>query len=250
MLQASQVCFSYNDHPVLADIDLHLRGGELCAILGNNGAGKSTLIKCLLGILHPQHGTVIVGDTDGAQLSRREMARRVAYVSQRGDGGERLTVFDIVLMGRRPHITWAVTDHDLHVVESIMRSLDLERFALRHLDELSGGEAQKVVMARALAQEPRVLLLDEPTSNLDLRNQLDVMRAVKHAVKERGIAALMAVHDVTLALRFADRFMLLKGGHILACGGPEVITAKNLEETYGVPVSVQQADGHKLVVPK
>lgn len=250
MLRAQGIRFGYGRQPVLMGIDLNVESGELCSILGNNGAGKSTLLKCLVGILHQQGGAVLVDGDDAADLKRMEMARRMAYVAQRGDGAARLTVFDTVLMGRRPHITWGVTKRDLSVVQETMEAMGLGGFALRYIDELSGGEFQKVVIARALAQEPRVLLLDEPTSNLDLRNQLEVMRTVKRAVEERGIAAVMAIHDINLALRFSDRFILLEGGNVLACGGHEVIRPENIERTYGVRVSMERVDGYNMIVPE
>jgi iron complex transport system ATP-binding protein len=242
--------FGYDHREVLRDVGFRVAGGEVCSVLGNNGAGKSTLLKCLLGILRPQAGSVELDGRDAARLSRREVARHMAYVAQQSEARERLTVFDTVLMGRRPHISWGVTERDLDVVQEIMGALDLDRLAMRHTDELSGGEAQKVAIARALAQEPRVLLLDEPTSNLDLRNQLEVLRTVRRAAEDRGIAALMAIHDINLALRFSDRFLLLKDGAILACGGPEVITQETIEETYGVRVSIEGANGGRMVVPR
>lgn len=250
MLKARGIRFAYGRHPVLKGVDLQLESGELCSILGNNGAGKSTLLKCLVGILRQQEGAVLVDGNDAAGLKRMEMARRMAYVAQRGEGAARLTVFDTVLMGRRPHIAWGVTERDLCVVEEIMEAMGLGGFALRYIDELSGGEFQKVVIARALAQEPRVLLLDEPTSNLDLKNQVEVMRTVKRAVEERGIAALMAIHDINLALRFSDRFILLENGSVLACGCQEVIHPENIERTYGVKVSMERVGGRNMIVPE
>jgi iron complex transport system ATP-binding protein len=249
MLQASGLYFSYGRRTVLQGIDLKVREGELCSILGNNGAGKSTLLKCLAGILRPRQGAIYLGGDDRSSLSRRDAARLLAYVSQRDTRQARLTVFDAVLMGRRPYITWGVKAQDLAVVERVIQALELEELALRSIDELSGGEYQKVVIARALAQEPRILLLDEPTSNLDLRNQLEVMQTVRQAVEERGISALMAIHDLNLALRFSDRFLLLHGGAILASGGPEVISPGNIESTYGVRARVEGSDGEMTVTP-
>jgi iron complex transport system ATP-binding protein len=249
MLQARGVCFSYGRRAVLRGIDLGVKEGELCSVLGNNGAGKSTLLKCLAGILHPRRGAIYLGGDDRTSLGRREAARRLAYVSQGNGRQARLTVFDAVLMGRRPYITWGVEARDLEVVERVIEALELEELVLRGVDELSGGEYQKVIIARALAQEPRVLLLDEPTSNLDLRNQLEVMQTVRRAVEERGISALMAIHDLNLALRFSDSFLLLHGGVVLASGGREVISPDNIESTYGVRVRVEGSYGEATVTP-
>lgn len=249
MLAVEGIVFSYGARLVLDSVSLEVAGGEICSIMGNNGAGKSTLLKCILGVLRPRAGVVYLSGDDASRMARMEPARRMGYVAQRDGQGARLTVFDAVLMGRRPHIGWAAGARDLEVVEEVIGELDLGRLALRHLDELSGGELQKVMIARALAQEPGILLLDEPTSNLDLRNQLEVMETLGRAVEERGITALMAIHDVNLALRFSSKFVLLCGGSVFACGGPEVIDEESMEKVYGVKVEVETRGGFKMVVP-
>ncbi len=249
MLAVDGIRFAYNAKPILDGVSFDVARGELCSILGNNGAGKSTLLKNLLGILQPQEGSVFIEEEDAARLSRMEMARRMGYVAQRESTSARLTVFDAVLMGRRPHINWGASAKDLEVVQEVLGALELEPLSLRYLDQLSGGEMQKVVIARALAQEPGIILLDEPTSNLDLRNQLEVMETVRRAVVERSIAALMAIHDVNLALRFSHKFMLLKDGVIIDCGGAEVITRQSMLKVYGVRVEVENLGERKIVIP-
>ncbi len=249
MLQTKNIFFSYGSGPVLEGIDLLVREGELCAVLGNNGAGKSTLLKCITGILQPQKGSVYLGGDESSFLSRRETALRLGYVPQREVCRARVTVFDAVLMGRKPHITWGAQDRDLQTVEEVIDILGLEELALRYIDELSGGEYQKVVIARALAQEPRVLLLDEPTSNLDLKNQLEVLETIREAVEDRGISTLMAIHDLNLAMRFADRFVFLHNGKVLSAGGDEVLTPYNIELTYGVQVEIHGTNGSRSIIP-
>ncbi|MBC7335865.1 MAG: ABC transporter ATP-binding protein, partial [Clostridia bacterium] len=193
-------------------------------------------------------GTILVEEKDLAALGRREVARRLGYVAQRHES-TRFTVFDAVLLGRKPHIKWGPTARDLEIVRNVLQALGMEELSLRYLDELSGGELQKVVIARALAQEPRVLLLDEPTSNLDLKNQFEVLRIVKEAARERNIAVVVVMHDLNLALRFADKFLLLKNGTIFACGGMEVVTPENIAGVYGVRVAVERLADIPVVVP-
>lgn len=248
ILTVEGVEFSYNSHPVLKDVRFDVHRGELFSILGNNGAGKSTLLRCLNRILTPRAGTILVEGEDLSALSRLEVARRVGYVAQRHESS-RITVFDAVLLGRRPYIKWDATEKDLAIVREVLAVLGLEEFSLRYLDELSGGELQKVIIARALAQEPRVLLLDEPTSNLDLKNQYEVLKIVKKAARERSVAVVVVMHDLNLALRFADRFLLLKDGVIYACGGREVITPENIAGVYGIPVAVERLGDVPVVVP-
>lgn len=250
ILKVEGLHFRYNSHPVLKGVALEVARGQLCAVLGNNGAGKSTLLRCLARILRAQGGSVYVDGNDIGRLGARELARRLSYVAQRGAEGGRYTVFDAVLQGRKPHLGWAVSPADLRVVEEVLQALHLEEFSLRHLAELSGGELQKVMIARALAQEPKVLLLDEPTSNLDLRNQLEVMDLVRTMTEHRSMAVLIAIHDINLALRFSDKFLLLREGAIFASGGEEALSRKNIEETYGVAVRLVKDKDGTLVVPR
>ncbi|HHW41666.1 MAG TPA: ABC transporter ATP-binding protein [Syntrophomonadaceae bacterium] len=248
ILSVDGVEFSYNSRPVLRDVRFAVNRGELFSILGNNGAGKSTLLRCLNRIIRPRAGSILIEKEDLFALTRREVARQVGYVAQRHESA-RVTVFDAVLLGRKPHIRWDATARDLEIVREVLAVLGMEEFSLRYLDELSGGELQKVIIARALAQEPRVLLLDEPTSNLDLKNQFEVLQIVKRAARERNIAVVVVMHDLNLALRFADKFLLLKNGAVFACGGREVMTPENIAGVYGVPVAVERMADVPVVVP-
>ncbi|OAT81321.1 ABC transporter ATP-binding protein [Desulfotomaculum copahuensis] len=248
ILTVDGVEFSYNGHPVLRGINFAVARGEVVSILGNNGAGKSTLLKCLNKILKPQRGSVLIEDDALYRLNRLQIAQRVGYVAQKYES-TRFTVFDAVLLGRKPHIKWEATAKDLEIVRRVLKQLGLEAFSLRYLDELSGGELQKVVIARALAQEPRVLLLDEPTSNLDLKNQLEVLKTVRKAAHEQNIAAVVVMHDLNLALRFSDKFLLLKNKTTFACGGMEIITPENIAGVYGVPVAVEKMGAVPVIVP-
>jgi iron complex transport system ATP-binding protein len=160
-----------------------------------------------------------------------------------------MTVFNSVLLGRKPYIQWDITQRDMAIAAQALATLGLSDYALRFLDELSGGELQKVVIARALAQEPEVLLMDEPTSSLDLKNQLEVLKLIRQITRERGIAAVVALHDLNLALRFADRFVLLKEKRIFAAGGAEVMTPETIEAVYAVPVAMTSHNGNRFVIP-
>ncbi len=248
ILDVDGVAFTYRSSPVIQDITFDLRPHQVLAILGPNGVGKTTLLKCMNAILRPKAGSVLIEGADILTTDRMEIARKVGYVPQRCEAG-RMTVFDAVLLGRRPHIGWDVTEKDIRIVEAAVRMLNLEDLALRYIDEMSGGELQKVSIARALVQEPRVLLLDEPTSSLDLKNQLDILGIVRKVTTEHDVAAVMTMHDLNMALRYADRFILLKDGVIHAAGGPGVVTAEVIEAVYGVRVTVERYNGFRFVVP-
>jgi len=248
ILRVDGVAFSYNSTPVLEDIAFAVRPGEFLAVLGNNGAGKSTLLKCINRILRPHRGAVLLDENDTHGLTRTQLARQLGYVPQRTEA-TRMTVYDTVLLGRKPHISWDTCCHDYDVVERVLSQLGLEDLALRYIDELSGGELQKTIIARAIAQEPRVLLLDEPTANLDLRNQLDVLETVKQVTEIEGVAVIAVMHDVNLALRYADEFLFLSHGEVYACGNKDVVTPANVSHIYGVPVDVISVNDVRLVVP-
>lgn len=218
ILSVRGLAFKYTSRSVLKDINFSVEKGECAALLGTNGAGKSTLLKCIDRILKAQYGTALIEKNEIFKLSPIKLAQRVGYVSQQ-QTSVRTTVFDSVLLGRKPYIKWNASKEDISIANMAIEALELEDYSLRFLDELSGGELQKVVIARAIAQKPEILLLDEPTSNLDLKNQLEVIRIINRIVKTQGIAAVMIVHDLNLAIRFADKFIMLKDGTIFAAGG-------------------------------
>jgi iron complex transport system ATP-binding protein len=248
ILKVQDIGFRYNSHPVLRDVAFELPPGQILGVLGVNGAGKSTLLKCINQIVRPHVGSVLLDGVDVLSLSGDAVARRIGYVPQRY-AEERVTVFDAVLLGRKPHIKWAATEKDLEVVERLLTLMGLEAHALRPISTLSGGEAQKVIIARALAQEPKVLLLDEPTSSLDLRNQLEVMNLVATVVSSQQVSAIVAIHDLNLALRFVDRFIILKDGSIHAKGIKEALTPEVIEEVYGVHSILRTVEGYPVIIP-
>lgn len=240
--------FSYPSHKVLKDVTFSLEKGECLAILGTNGTGKSTLLKSINRILKPEKGTVTIDGDVVQTMKRTKLAQKIGYVSQ-SNQSFRTTVFDTVLIGRKPYIKLDVTKKDLDIVNKAIEIMELEEYSLRYIDELSGGEFQKVIIARALAQEPDILMFDEPTSSLDLKNQLEVINIIKKVVEEKGISAIVTIHDLNLALRFADKFILLKDGKIYAAGGMEIITPKNIEKVYSVPVTITKVENKSVIVP-
>ena len=248
MLEARELRYAYGRREVLRGVSLQVGRGQVLAVMGGNGAGKSTLLKCLNRILPLAGGAVRLDGADLARLPRHQIARRVAYLPQRQEP-DQLTVFDSVLLGRRPHIAWSASRRDHRVVEQALDNLGLAHLAGRRMDQLSGGEAQKVALARALAQEPDLLLMDEPTSSLDLYNQLEWADLVWGLVRRRGLAAVVALHDLALALRLADRLALLKDGRVHSdCPVGELHEA-DIAQVYGVRVRLTTVDGWPAVVP-
>ncbi|MFW5640264.1 MAG: ABC transporter ATP-binding protein [Thermodesulfobacteriota bacterium] len=250
MLRVQDIRVGYkNGQLVLSDLGFELGAGEMLAILGPNGVGKTTLLRCINAMIRPWTGAVQVADVDVYRMSAGEIARHLGYVAQRNDAG-RMTAFDAVLLGRKPHLRWKVGREDMAKVAGALHQLGLEDLALRHIDELSGGELQKVCIARALVQEPKVLLLDEPTSSLDLKNQLDILHTIGRVVKEHRIAAVMTMHDLNLAFRFADRFLFLKKGRVFANARLDQVDADMVAAVYGVHVDILRHNGQMVIIPK
>lgn len=248
MLEVENINYSYSNKDVLKEVSFSLGEGEILFIIGPNGSGKTTLLKCLNGILKPK-GAVFVEKIDLRKLSQKEIAKKFGYVPQRGEISF-LTVFDAILLGRRPYIGWEASRRDIEIVEETIRMLKIEHLAFRMLNELSGGELQLVLIARALAQEPKYLLLDEPTNNLDIRNQIEVMRIIKNVVKEKRISAIITMHDINLALNYAEKVLVLKDGKIFAFGGRESINEEVLSAVYGIRAEIVNYDGKILFVPE
>lgn len=249
VLSVNKVEFSYGSVPVLCDVNFEVKKGDFISILGVNGSGKSTLMKCINRILRFKEGMIFVEDRDLKQMKAIEIAQKIGYVPQTSEKGF-VTVFDAVLLGRKPYIKWDVSQKDIELTEEILKIMGLEEYSLRYINELSGGELQKVVIARALVQEPQILLLDEPTSDLDLKNQLEVMKILKEVSSTKNIASVVVMHDINLALRYSDKFIILKDGQVFTSGGKEVITPEIIKKTYGVDVHVTNFEGIPVVIPK
>lgn len=247
-LSINGIEFSYASKKILKNVSFNVNEGEVFSILGVNGSGKSTLLKCINRILNPKKGTVLIDNFNIKEMDNSELAKYIGYVPQKSSGNY-MTVFDTVLLGRKPHIKWEVSKRDLEVVHEVLKLLELEDYMLKYTKELSGGELQKVIIGRALVQEPKLLLLDEPTNNLDIKNQLEVMEIIRNISKSKDITSILVMHDLNLALRFSDKFALLKNGKIYAVGGEEVITPENIKSIYGVEVHIEDVRGYPIVVP-
>ncbi|MCX7822148.1 MAG: ABC transporter ATP-binding protein [Syntrophobacterales bacterium] len=251
IIKVEDIYFKYpSGGTVLNGISFEIKKGECVALLGVNGAGKSTLLKCINAILSPYKGVVYINGEGISSWGRRRIAQHIAYVPQRSQDSD-LTVFEMIALGRKPYIDWALSEEDYQIIDDVITSLGLQNFTLKRVSELSGGEFQKVMIGRALAQTPDVFLMDEPTNHLDIKNQLDVMRTIRKITKSRipSVATIVCLHDINLALRFADRLLFLKDGLIWSIVTPEELDPKIVFNVYGVPVSIVKSKGYNVVVP-
>ena len=223
MVEVKDITFSYGKHSILKGISFSAEPGDCVGILGNNGVGKSTLITCMNSIRKPDGGSVLINGKSIFEMSRLELARNVAYVAQKNELSQ-TTVYDAILLGRKPYMTWSMNCADYALCDEMMERIGMTDFKLRNINELSGGEVQKVMLARAFVQQPKLLLLDEPTSNLDPRNQYEMMKLVRQMALEQGISVLVVIHDLNLALRYCNRFLFIKDGSVYDYGDGSVVT--------------------------
>ena len=248
MLQVHELTFSYGAQRIFKDVSLQLAKGHIVCVAGPNGTGKTTLVKCIAGIFKPQAGSVSIDGVDVRHMDRRAIASSLGYVPQSILAKFPATVFEAVLSGRRPHMSWRPSPADMEKAAEKLAQLGLEHLAMRDMACLSGGQAQKVMLARALAQETPYLLLDEPTSSLDVRHQLDILETIAALACEKGLGVLMIVHDLNLAARYCDHMLMLHQGGVYASGRPEeVITAKTMADVYGVQADIRHNYGHVFV---
>lgn len=253
-LEAHDLTLGYRNTAVLRDLRLAVRPGRVLALAGPNGAGKTTILRGLARLLRPQRGTVLLDGRDLAQLSERDIARRLGLVPQNETSEWPLTVEQVVMLGRAAHRGWfmpyTATDH--RAVDDALAQTGLTPLRARLLSELSGGERQRVLIARALAQQPATILLDEPTAHLDLRYQAAVLGLVRRLAHEHGLAIVVSLHDLNLVALYADQVALIADGGLLAEGSPaEVLTSDYLQRAYGVPVAVGRHPvyGAPLITP-
>lgn len=237
--------------PVLKDISLSIKGAQLVSILGPNGVGKSTFIHCLNKILEPTDGCVCINDTDIKNVPIKELAKFMGYVPYSSSDNFPLSVTDTVLMGRHPHSKWGTLDDDLKIVYETLELIGITDLAERNFNELSAGQHQKVMLARGLAQEPKILFLDEPTSNLDIRFQLEITRLLKRLSRRKNMLVIMISHDINIASKYSDNIIMMHEGGIYALGRPkDVITAENISKVYQVGAKIIDDNGkpHLILV--
>ncbi|MBO5317016.1 MAG: ABC transporter ATP-binding protein [Oscillospiraceae bacterium] len=249
MLKVEDLRFSYSKHgkPVLNGASLELKQGEVGILLGKNGSGKTTLFKNLLGINAPDSGSVTFDGEDLLKMKRRDRARRIAYVPQHIHFGD-LSVFDSVLMGRVSYFGMKAGQEDYETVEKILQDMGLQEFASRSAEALSGGEKQKIAIARAMAQEPKLMVFDEPTGNLDIANEQLIIAEAKKLAREKNISILSSLHDFNQALSFGDKFFFMKDGVVKYAGGKEIFTEDIIRDIFDADVQIRSIDGRSVIL--
>lgn len=249
-LQVNNISFSYkNGFPALKNISFHTQAGDMLAIVGQNGSGKSTLLKCLNRILKINTGSIRLGDTPLYSLSPEQLARIIAYIPQTEEYITDLSVFDTVLLGRKPHIRYTPTPQDLETVSRLLTRLELDTIAMRPLSTLSGGQRQRVFIARALAQQPQILLLDEPIANLDINHQMKVLKLLQQ-LADGGMNILLTIHDINMAARFCNNVLMLKQGELFAAGRQSAYTPENIQNLYDIQVDIIRHNDHICIIPQ
>ncbi len=251
-LKAAGIRFSYAHHEILKGLDLELQPGKLTALLGPNGSGKTTLMKCLNGLLKVKSGSILLNEIPIERHSNASLAKMLAYVPQFHNITFPLTLFEAVLLGRQQGYAWRHSPEDLDITAGILEELELIDLAERPVNHLSGGEQQKGAIARALAQETPLILLDEPTSNLDIKHQYEIMNLMTKYSKDDNKGILIVLHDINIAAAMADHLIVMKDGHLVKEGHPDdIISTELIESVYGIGAEIvsHMDRPHLLVTP-
>ena len=247
-ISAKDIHLSYGAKEILKGVDIHSENGEFVGLIGPNGSGKSTLLKCIYRILKPNAGQVFLDEEELRAMSIKESARKMGVVAQHNYYNFEFTVREVVMMGRAPHKKALERDNaeDYEIVEEALKTVGMEEFAQRSFSTLSGGEQQRVILARALAQQTPCLILDEPTNHLDITHQLQLMRIVKNL----SATVISAIHDLNIAAMFCDRIYALKEGRIIARGTPrEVLTKDFIRQVYQVDAEITKDSSGQMHIP-
>lgn len=247
-IEVNNLSFEYSkNHETLKNVSFNFSSEDIVAVLGVNGAGKSTLIKCLGSIYKPKNGEILIDGQNLSALNASKRARLISYVPQNIVFPD-FSVFDSILIGRKPYINIEPSKDDYKIISDTITSLGLEKLAFKSVNQISGGEKQKVAIARALVQSSSVILFDEPTSSLDVKNQLEVINLIRQIVKEKNLIAFVVIHDINLALKLANKFLLLKNGQVVDKGDFSIITESNLDSLYGVSTKIFENNNNKFVI--
>ncbi len=248
-ISVKDLSYTYRKKPVFSDISFEAQEGEVLGVVGPNGSGKTTMIKCIDGILQPE-GEVRVFGGEVASMSRMDIARKIAYVPQSFPEGLSSVVFETIMMGRRPYLNWKTGSEDEEKVYNAMKMMGVEEFAFRKVKELSGGERQRVMIARAIVQETPVILMDEPTSSLDVRHQMEVMGVARSLAERKNIAVLMSLHDLNLAARYCDRIVMFNKGNLCGFGTPENVLKEDvIRQVYGIEARISHDADYPYIIP-
>ncbi|WP_027624011.1 ABC transporter ATP-binding protein [Clostridium lundense] len=242
-LQVNKLGFSYEKTPILKNISFETNSGEITCLLGPNGTGKTTLLKCISRLITPSLGNVFVDGVLINKMKTKEISKLFSYVPQSTHSTFPISVIDIVLMGRVQSINFKVKEEDKQIVFNILEEMNLNNIAFKNINSLSGGERQRVFIAKAIAQQSPIILLDEPTSSLDMKNQLETLDIISSLAKEKNIMAIMSIHDLNIASMYADKIIMLKNCGVYASGNTEeVINEENIKQVYGVKAKVENRD--------
>lgn len=249
MLEIKNLSYWYsNNKKVLDDISFTVENSCILSLLGSNGTGKTTLLKSINNIISPKSGEVLIDGINVSSLTPSKRAKLIGYVPQYNNSVFPITVIDAVMMGRMGFCNKNITSDDKDIVFDIIEKMELSEFAFKYINEMSGGERQRVFIARALAQEPKVIILDEPTSSLDMKNQLLTLEIIAKISKEKELSVIMSIHDLNLASLFSDKILVLNKGNIYNIGtSNEVLTSSMINDVYNVNASVTTYDGYKYV---
>lgn len=249
LLTVNHAAFSYGtSHLILKNINFQLDKKSFVGILGPNGTGKSTLLKCINRIYPLKEGHITIAGNDISKLSLRQVARKISYVPQRMTTPFPACVLDTVLLGRLPYNKFRFTEKDRTIAVESIKSMALQKYMLKDIRFLSGGEQQRVLIARALAGTPDLILMDEPTSSLDIKYQIEILHLIRKLVRKTDLSVLMTIHDLNLAAMFCDRLLILKDGHIWKYGTPSaILTEENIKTIYGIDTCIIEKNGQHFI---
>ena len=247
-IRISNLYQGYGDNEVLSDISLEIEKGKFVSILGPNGSGKTTLIRTVCNIIKPRNGTIEIDGQNIDVMTPKDFSRKIGYVPQKYVPSDHMKVFDAILIGRAPYVSWSYSDEDFEYADKAIEKIGIEDLTDCFVNNLSGGQMQKVILSRAIAQNPEFFALDEPTSALDLKNQMTTLKTIKSIVNEEKKGAIVALHDLNLAMKFSDRVIMLKDGKIKVDGTPEeAINEENILDVYGVKSEIFEGKSGRFV---